>query len=203
MSSSAQRSRLQRAINEKSMKILEFTHENDILEYRVLGNTGTVYKVTFEPHQFTCTCPDFLKRKSQCKHAYLVYIKIFEMLPDLQREQNHLTSDEFVQMCMKHQMFVSGSTSGSSSESTSTSENESGSGSGSGSSTSEDECSICFDILGNISECHECYQCHKYIHNICYTTICNYGISSCPLCRADYNATGSDFEKKLQNMFRR
>ena len=75
--------RLKRAIDEKSMKVIDYNYMNDnLLIYKVLGNRGVFYDVKISKNdEISCACIDQKKTKSYCKHIYLIYVKVFNILP--------------------------------------------------------------------------------------------------------------------------
>jgi hypothetical protein len=44
----------------------------------VLGTTGNVYHVNYVDDNWSCTCPDYLKREANCKHIYFVLYRVLK-----------------------------------------------------------------------------------------------------------------------------
>jgi E3 ubiquitin-protein ligase ZSWIM2 len=44
-------------------------------KFNILGATGNEYLVTISNH-FSCTCPDFTRRKNLCKHLFFVFLRV-------------------------------------------------------------------------------------------------------------------------------
>ncbi len=169
--------RLKKAIDEKSMKVLNFeqTEENE-LKYEILGSTGTYYDVIFNNNSFCCSCPDHERTQSYCKHIYLVYIKIFHLIPDVEATGNSLNEMQFRMMKGAHQRFM---------ELRKKKEEENSSASNNVLEgyrfNKEDECSICFDVFGE-EKIFGCKHCKNCFHDVCMQAIFRIN-SKCPLCR--------------------
>lgn len=56
------------------------------------GTTGNIYTVTIE-HLPSCTCPNFIKGNSQCKHILYVLVKVLKAHDHLQYQAAFLTSE--------------------------------------------------------------------------------------------------------------
>ncbi len=198
--------RLRKAIGEKNMKVLEFysnhedeSIENQELKYKILGSSGTHYEVRFTPERMSCTCPDHSRRYSCCKHIYLVYIKIFNLIPNLDDGVNRITPEKFIELQMAHINFMR-------KQELKRREREER-----GSETvmtgyrfhPEDECSICFDILGT-EDIFGCNCCKNCFHRQCMMTITRYN-SKCPMCRTyitvdDVNREVEEIDEDIQHI---
>ncbi len=192
--------RLKKAIDEKSMKVLNYIqNEEHKLHYKILGSTGTVYDVFFmEPLQnqnlnqtnvtttnneeeqegkMTCSCPDHDRHKSFCKHIYLVYIKIFHLIPDIEAVGNKINKMQYQMMKNGHERFMM-------LRQQKSEENKSRTNPLEGYRYNpSDECSICFDEFGELP-LFGCKTCKNCFHDSCMTAIFKYN-SKCPMCRSN------------------
>ncbi len=171
--------RLKKAISEKSMKVLNFLQsEEDELKYQILGSTGTIYDVIFNNQKMSCTCPDHERHKSYCKHIYLVYIKVFHLVPDLEATSNTVNDMQFLMMKNAHEKFMEQRKS----SAKALEEDKQKSKYAGYRYCEEDECSICFDIFGQ-QKIFGCKTCKNVFHDHCMTAIFKYN-SKCPMCRS-------------------
>ena len=51
---------------------------NESKKFTVLGTTGSVYTVTINTNP-TCTCFDFKRRKTRCKHIYFILTRVMKV----------------------------------------------------------------------------------------------------------------------------
>ncbi len=192
--------RLKKAVDDKSMKVMNFIQNNDEeLSYNILGSQGNFYDVKFtkpsegQPKGYmTCTCPDHAKHHSFCKHIYLVYIKVFKLMPDMEITSNELTEMQYILLKNNHDRFM---------ESQKKVNREEDRLSGYRF-NKDDECSICFDIFGenNIYGCHSCKNC---FHQSCINALLNFSSrSKCPMCRGpiQQNNSNQDEDQEVQNL---
>ncbi len=181
--------RLKKAIDEKSMKVLNFqqTEENE-LKYQILGSTGSFYDVIFNENNFSCSCPDHARSQSYCKHIYLVYIKIFHLIPDVEAVGNNLNTMQFRMMKGAHERFME-LRKKKEEEQANTSSRDVLEGYRF---NKEDECSICFDIFGE-QKIFGCKHCKNCFHDVCMQAVFRVN-SKCPLCRG--NIHKDDMENK-------
>ena len=218
--------RLKKAIDEKSMKVLNYIqNEEHKLHYKILGSTGTVYDVFFmEPMgqnnsnttttttneevieqegKMSCSCPDHDRHKSFCKHIYLVYIKIFHLIPDIEAVGNRINKMQYQMMKNGHERFMT-------LRQQKTEENKKRTNPLEGYRYNpEDECSICFDVFGELP-LFGCKTCKNCFHDSCMTAIFRYN-SKCPMCRSNISKNDmkeneeeedkevSDLAKKIKN----
>lgn len=181
--------RLKKAIDEKSMKVMNFQQENDEeeLKYQILGSTGSFYDVVFNKETFSCTCPDHARSHSYCKHIYLVYIKIFHLIPDVEAFGNKMNVMQYQMMKMGHRRFMEMNQ-----KKIEEMEKRQQSNPLEGYRfNKEDECSICFDVFGD-AKIFGCKTCKNCFHDACMTAIFRIN-SKCPMCRSDIKR--DDMEK--------
>jgi hypothetical protein len=181
--------RLKKAIDEKSMKVLNYEQVNENeLSYHILGNSGSFYDVKFTNTQMSCSCPDHARHHSYCKHIYLVYIKIFHLIPDLDAVGNGITEMQFVMMRNAHDRFMEAQTKKKEIMESRTSKwngyrfNK------------DDECPICFDVYGEMS-IFGCKTCKNCFHMGCMESIFRYN-SKCPMCRSVVRKTDVEAEEE-------
>lgn len=76
------KTRLDKAINDKDMRVIlpPFSVTNLSLVFQVIGTVGEKYTVVIG-EDTSCSCPDWKKRKDNCKHVLLIMIRVL-FLPD-------------------------------------------------------------------------------------------------------------------------
>ena len=71
--------RQKRAVSQ-TLYLLAEDWAEDIIKYQIMGTTGNVYNVCLDTTKtnkpFTCSCPDYKRRLSNCKHIYFVEYKV-------------------------------------------------------------------------------------------------------------------------------
>jgi len=74
------------------------TELNEEYLFNVMGTTGNIYKVCISDTHYSCNCPDYLNRKSYCKHLFFILGKVLNMSPsDIFSNNYNLTSiKEFI-----------------------------------------------------------------------------------------------------------
>jgi len=162
-------SRLDKAINDKTMSVISYSSNESTLSFEVLGSMKkNTYLVTFND-EFNCNCPDFQRHKQICKHIYLIYIKVFRILiPDT--SSNKINSLQKALIMEANNAFWNRKKKISRSN-------------------SEDECTICFDKLGH--SFYVCDTCLNGFHNHCINKLCQ---PVCPICRSDIVIEGDASE---------
>jgi hypothetical protein len=79
--------RVERALRQHMYKMEETVVASDSHRiYKVMGSTGNVYTVSFQPEQLSCDCHDFAfnnkgakgSRGRPCKHIYFVHLRILK-----------------------------------------------------------------------------------------------------------------------------
>jgi hypothetical protein len=159
--------RLKRAVNEKSMKVIDTSVTESKLTYIVLGNRGVCYDVVFECGKDTkCKCIDQCKTKSFCKHIYLIYVKIFNNIPS--GDSLSVTPEIFETLTGYHSAFINRVPLDIKVR------NES------------DDCSICFDPVDTQLGIYCCRVCKNGFHSECIHQMLKFS-NRCPLCRTDIN----------------
>ena len=158
--------RLKRAVNEKSMKVIDTSVTDTKLTYKVLGNRGVCYDVTFECDKYTkCKCIDQCKSKSYCKHIYLIYVKIFNIIPS--GDSLLVTQEIFNDLTECHSAFTNRAPVDVELR------NE------------DDDCSICFEPIQQTGA-YCCRLCKNGFHTECIHQMLKFS-NRCPLCRSDIN----------------
>lgn len=153
--------RLRRAVEETHMKVLSHT---DDLTFHVCGTTDE-YTIKFKDDKFSCTCMDHRRRRTFCKHVYLVYMKVLHIVPDVNQTDNRVPTE------LIREAYASFKTRQSSSSSPEMREAA--------------ECPICFDALAE-SVNYVCRVCRNGFHQSCIDEVVNRGgRHDCPMCRAE------------------
>lgn len=150
--------RLRRAMNEKSMKVLSFEITDDVLSFEVCGSTENEYTICFSNDQFTCTCPDFVKRRTFCKHVYLVFLKILQIVPNIDTSGNTIDTTHVRQKFEEYRSRPIEM-------------------------REAQECPICFDDFDRPP--FVCTACRNGFHRACIDEIISRGHSGCPMCRSE------------------
>jgi len=156
--------RLKRAVNEKSMKVLSCTCTDDHLDFLVCGSTENEYTISFKENHFTCSCPDFVKRRTFCKHVYLVYLIVIQIVPDIDEASGGgNTVDTSVILSAYATNYASRSVE----------------------MRESNECPICFDEFAEGQTPFVCSLCRNGFHDSCVTEMRNRGHTNCPFCRSE------------------
>lgn len=160
--------RLRRAVEETHMKVLSHT---DDLTFVVCG-TSDDYTIKFKDDKFSCTCMDHRRRRTFCKHIYLVYMKVLHIVPDVNQTDNRVPTE------LVREAYASFKTRQSSSPEM----------------REAAECPICFDALAESTN-YVCRVCRNGFHQSCIDEVVNRGhYDNCPMCRADIIRTGDFME---------
>ena len=194
---------LERAITQINMKVIDRLAtplgidgaDGYHINFSILGNTGNIYSVIFNlttgeinPAEaaITCTCPYYSTHHQVCKHIYVVYIKVFRIIPDI------ISSDPNISLGQRKllvNLFKNYITENIAPPVTSI-ESRTGMGlrpidgsSAVRNSGPDDECPVCFEKLAS-SRNYVCHQCRNSIHNDCMREVIKYN-KHCPLCRGD------------------
>ncbi len=151
--------RLRRAVHETQMKVLSHT---DDLSFVVCG-TSDDYTIQFKNDKFSCSCMDHRRRRTFCKHVYLVYIKVLQLVPDVNQTDNRVPTE------LIREAYAAFRTRQTTQQQPEMRESA--------------ECPICFDPLA-ASVNYVCRTCRNGFHQECIDHVANRGHSNCPMCRA-------------------
>jgi len=88
--------RLQRALEQRILLVDQELKSATEMWFKVLGTSGTTYKVVVSEHQ-SCTCPDYTRRNKKCKHIYFVLRRVLNASDTLVGKEQ-LTVDELKQL---------------------------------------------------------------------------------------------------------
>lgn len=174
---------MERALTQSNMKVIDHLAKpiEDYgynIDFTILGNTGNIYNVVFNldttieestKRNVTCSCPYYVQNYRVCKHIYLVYIKIFRLLPTIISEDTHITQDQSKMLFNLYKTYVRNNIEPP--ELKIESRN-----------SLDDECPVCFEKLHPKN--FVCHQCRNSIHNDCIKEVIKYN-KHCPLCRAE------------------
>lgn len=152
--------------------------------FDVMGSTGNLYTVAFSSKP-TCTCPDFVRRKSKCKHIYFIHLKALKGTHGKKRFSNKELKDLFSNIPSKtSQLLVSENLREAYQKLQN--ENQSTSEEIRREISPEDICPVCLEDL-NEGESDFCrYGCGKSIHRVCYEMWTMKNQATCVYCRADW-----------------
>ena len=149
------------------------------INFSLLGNTGNIYSVFFNletsescnPAEaaITCTCPYYSTHRQVCKHIYVVYIKVFRVVPDIISPDPKLSLGQRQLLVNLYKNYVA--------ENIAPPSGETPSRNG-----PDDDCPVCFEKLSTST--YTCHQCRNSIHKECMREVVKYN-NHCPLCRAD------------------
>jgi hypothetical protein len=165
--------RLKRSINQKDMKVIDINNsiEKTTLEYKVLGNSGSFYNIKIPLNgEINCQCIDQRKTKSFCKHIFLIYVKIFKIIPDIDNLSLFINKETYDNLLIKHNEFINKSLI----KKEETSENIN-------IRNEDDDCSICFCEIDKC-DIYACHECKNGFHLSCINQMMKYN-NKCPLCR--------------------
>jgi hypothetical protein len=152
--------RLRRAVEETRMKVLSHT---DDLTFTVCGSTFNDYTIKFKDDTFSCTCMDHRRRRTFCKHIYLVYMKVLHIVPDVNQTDNRVSTGlirEAYASFRTRQTIIGPDM------------------------RESDECPICFDPLAESTN-YVCRVCRNGFHQLCMDELMSRGHRVCPMCRAE------------------
>lgn len=159
-----------KSIKEKEMKLISCNLEesNDIFNFSVLGSHGKSYDIKFDSC-YECTCPDFMINKLICKHIYLIFVKYFRLIPDIDKKDNKLSKKQFELFIKIHNS----------------------------NKLRNDECIICYDKLGVNN--YVCHVCKNGFHRECISLIIEHNGSNsvCPMCRTMIDKENKESKKDL------
>lgn len=178
---------LERAFTQINMKVIDRTTillgldgiDGFHIKFSILGNTGKVYSVIFNletnkinqsDDAVSCTCPYFSTHNEVCKHIYLVYIKVFRIIPEIISSLPELSLEQRRLLVNLYKNYVSENIT----PPITSIESRSG---------PDDECPVCFDKLVG-TRTYVCHKCRNSIHNDCIREVIKYN-KHCPLCRGD------------------
>lgn len=149
-------------------------------EYLVMGSTGNVYSVLIT-NKSTCTCPDFKKRESRCKHIFFVLMKIMQVEdPD----QDVYSNDELIDMfkripkvtdilCVSKEVKK---------------KYENLKNKNITEKDLDDMCPICLDELENGTDlCHCRFSCGRHVHVECFEMIMKNKKKYCIYCKQSWD----------------
>ena len=188
----AQLARIKRAVAQKHLlKVLERGRGPELLQFKVLGSTGSIYEVCIRKGaNVTCTCMDFQKNHARCKHLHLLDVKFFKRMPTL-LGGTFTSAEEFqaLETCWAAHAQVQGQGQGQAQAPACR--------------NSSEECPICFDVLHaevlHAEVLHApfiCSQCQNGFHRGCIAEVRQYQ-SKCPLCRAPLAEEEEEQEKDV------
>jgi hypothetical protein len=176
--------RLKRAVHEKSMKVLSCTCTDDRLDFLVCGSTENEYTISFKENCFTCSCPDFERRRTFCKHVYLVYLKVLQIVPNIDEASGGNTVDTSV-ILSAYANYASRTTEMRESH----------------------ECPICFDEFSEGQTPVICSLCRNGFHDSCVNEMRKRGHTNCPFCRSelrtDIGVESSAVNSAVQDILKR
>ena len=155
--------------------------------YDIMGSTGNVYRVAIKQKP-TCTCPDYKKRESNCKHIYFVLLRIMKV--NKQNEDKSIFSklellDMFNNIPMITNHLIVNNTLKQKYDNMKGKDPKDNKVTGKG---TDDLCPICLDELENGDQLDYCkYSCGKYIHTVCFGMWCKNKIPVCVFCKQNWN----------------
>ena len=178
---------LERAVSQVNMKVIDRLAtplgidgaDGFHINFSILGNTGNIYSVIFNlttgeinPTEaaITCTCPYYSTHHQVCKHIYVVYIKVFRIIPDIISSDHKISLEQRRLLVNLFKNYIT--------------ENVAPPVASIESRTQpDDECPVCFEKLASTRN-YVCHQCRNSIHNDCMREVIKYN-KHCPLCRGD------------------
>jgi hypothetical protein len=174
---------IERAKTQEKMHLLDHTQTElkttkktlgHILTFRLFGNTGNIYTITFKLDTqkesgiscVKCSCPYNSFHHKICKHIFFIYIKILLIPENNLYQTGKLTCANKSHLIDLYNIFVAGIHKP---ENIHESRN-----------TIDDDCPVCFDKLEHTN--YICKQCKNSIHHSCIREIVKFS-TNCPLCR--------------------
>ena len=91
--------RVERALSQRLFLVdLQDVDVNGFWRFMVLGSTELVYKLTFR-RLWSCSCPDFSRRRLPCKHIYFVLNRVLGLDRDLLLHHHALGTGLVADLC--------------------------------------------------------------------------------------------------------
>jgi hypothetical protein len=165
---------------------------DNMRDYDVVGLSGNVYHVVIT-NKPTCTCPDYKKRLSKCKHIYFVLLRIMKI------NNNDVDSDEYTDVnleCMFNNIpsITESLLANNSIKSKYHDMKGKKSDPDKCKKSSDDLCPICLDDLENEEELAFCkYGCGKQVHATCINMWIKQRGNSCIFCRQPWNPQNKEY----------
>jgi len=174
------RTRIERALKQR-MYLLEATRiDSENWFFRVEGSVGVIYDVSIAK-ELKCSCPDFKRKDTICKHIYFILIRIFKLtaplnpktnifIPGIDKKFTEILKNRLIKEDIPENIIeISGK-----------------------------NCAICYeDYQENIdigSKVIKCQRCSNVFHNECMNIWLKKG-STCPLCRVLWFGSFGSSEK--------
>lgn len=211
--------RIKRAQKDK-LFLVDIKSTDSLFEkhFSVMGTTGNIYKVKIDVNNQSCNCPDYIRRRSPCKHVFFVFLKVLKSSEDFGKyldESNLLDLFDNLENLTK-KLYATDELRDAyikqiKQDSTSYLNNNN---LGIKDQKKDENCPICMDALENGEEIDFCkYGCGKSIHLQCFTMWCKKSPNSekkCVYCRTEWdkkenknfiNDDDSDFPNEYFNVY--
>jgi hypothetical protein len=180
-----------KAATDRSMKVLEYkkidnndnagnNSDDPVLEYTVLGSKGITYSVKID-NKFSCTCPDFERHNRICKHIYLIFFKVFKIIPDF--DTNIINSFQKKLIIKAHDKWVSNNNTDITDKTDVRSR----------------DCTICLECVSESEKIFACTVCKNGFHYECIK-ICLMHKKTCPLCRSNITLDPKEVPKDSKEL---
>jgi hypothetical protein len=112
--------RIEKALSERIF-LISVDGDNESMKFKLKAQSGNVYEQCLDHETFTCTCPDFEKRHTFCKHLLFLICRVALQMDiglKLSTNKKNWTSTRFQACCkawehrLKHRLSNSGSVGG-------------------------------------------------------------------------------------------
>jgi hypothetical protein len=166
--------RLKKSLSERIFLLGANQVTNDHWSFTLRGQSDKIYEQDLKPDGCTCSCPDFAKRKTFCKHLLFLIGRVavqMEIAMKVNQRKTNWKENEFKTCSLS---LVQRLKNRIKPPKSSTSTHGSGS-----------DCSICFEEMkDNLTQCTT--TCKNWFHNDCMKLWFASGKNSCPLCRSKW-----------------
>ena len=170
--------RIERALSER-IYLLHAEQSTDKWKFKVRGQSSNVYEQELSPSTFSCSCPDYGKRHSFCKHLLYLICRIglqMDIGMKVSTRSTNWNSERYQACSRSWYNRLSSRISESEPDITHVREHEG-------------DCPICFEELGKnlLAECKT--TCHNWFHQDCIHAWISSGHKTCPTCRSIWETT--------------
>lgn len=166
--------RLKKSLSERIYLLSATQNMEKQFSFRVRGSSNNIYEQILSATEFSCSCPDQMKRKGFCKHLLFLIARVaiqMEIATDLQKNSANWNEKTFDICAISwRNRFEKKSTTAPTSAP-----------------IPEGDCSVCFEEMREGEELTSCVTtCKNYFHKECIRLWLESSHTTCPLCRAPW-----------------
>ena len=166
--------RLKKSLSERIYLLSATEKTEKQFLFRVRGSSNNIYEQVLSTTEFSCSCPDQMKRKGFCKHLLFLIARVaiqMEIATDLQKNSANWNDKLFDVCAMSWRNRFEKKSSPAPAPTA----------------TPEGDCSVCFEEMKEGEELTSCVMtCKNYFHKECIRLWLESSHTTCPLCRATW-----------------